>query len=601
MKLSFFGADQCVTGSCHCLEVNGKRILIDCGLQQGRDEIDNRELPFAPNTIDYVLITHAHIDHSGRVPMLVKQGFGGQIWTTRLTAELLEIMLADSAHIQESDAQYENRKNQRAGRALVEPIYTVEDAQRTMTYVHTCEYQQTVQLCDGVKATFTDAGHLLGSASITLELSENGVEKTVVFSGDIGNINQPIIRDPIPLDRADYVVMESTYGDRNHVEVWSYTSELAHVIDRTLGRGGNVIIPAFAVGRTQEILYFIHRIKMEGLVKSMPDFQVYIDSPLAGKATGIFAGDLHGYLDDEALDLVKSGAAMFSFPGLRLTESVEESKLLNADRTPKVIISASGMCDAGRIRHHLKYNLWRPESTIVFVGFQSPGTLGRNLLEGAKSVKLFGEDGSDVTACNWNNENGLKFMQYATENFRQEDGKFKSDDAKNLATAVLNNRLGACISGGWEMKDTFKGASNIKYRTLPSITIDGQQKTLKSFSNSKVYVVNNKSTHKATASRLAAYITSESSQLRYAADRGYYPSNLAAQQSDAVKDDPFFKVIRAQLDMSVPVPVIPEISRYWEAAKSLGTSVYNGSLKDDVESLQKSLNSFVSTVKEGTK
>ncbi len=392
MKLSFFGADQCVTGSCHCLEVNGKRILIDCGLQQGRDEIDNRELPFAPNTIDYVLITHAHIDHSGRVPMLVKQGFGGQIWTTRLTAELLEIMLADSAHIQESDAQYENRKNQRAGRALVEPIYTVEDAQRTMTYVHTCEYEQTVQLCDGVKATFTDAGHLLGSASITLELSENGVEKTVVFSGDIGNINQPIIRDPIPLDRADYVVMESTYGDRNHVEVWSYTSELAHVIDRTLGRGGNVVIPAFAVGRTQEILYFIHRIKMEGLVKSMPDFQVYIDSPLAGKATGIFAGDLHGYLDDEALDLVKSGAAMFSFPGLQLTESVEESKLLNADRTPKVIISASGMCDAGRIRHHLKYNLWRPESTIVFVGFQSPGTLGRNLLEGAKSVKLFGED-----------------------------------------------------------------------------------------------------------------------------------------------------------------------------------------------------------------
>ena len=392
MKLSFFGADQCVTGSCHCLEVNGKRILIDCGLQQGRDEIDNRELPFAPNTIDYVLITHAHIDHSGRVPMLVRQGFSGEIWTTRLTANLMEIMLSDSAHIQESDAEYENRKNQRAGRPLVEPIYTAEDAMRTMDYVHTCEYDQKVEICEGVTATFTDAGHLLGSASITMDLTENGVTKTIVFSGDIGNVNQPIIRDPVLLKRADYVVMESTYGDRNHQEVWSYTSELAKVIDRTLGRGGNVVIPAFAVGRTQEILYFIRRIKQENLVKSVKDFPVYIDSPLAGKATTIFCGNLHGYLDEEALALVKDGTAMFSFPGLRATESVEESKLLNVDKTPKVIISASGMCDAGRIRHHLKYNLWRSDSTIVFVGFQSPGTLGRTLLDGAKSVKIFGEE-----------------------------------------------------------------------------------------------------------------------------------------------------------------------------------------------------------------
>ena len=392
MKLSFYGADQCVTGSCHCLEVNGKRILIDCGLQQGRDEIDNRELPFAPNDIDYVLITHAHIDHSGRVPMLVKQGFAGEIWTTRLTADLLEIMLADSAHIQESDAEDENRKNMRAGRPLVEPVYTTEDAMRTMSYVRTCEYNQTVEITEGVTATFTDAGHLLGSASITMDLTENGVHRTIVFSGDIGNVNQPIIRDPIPLKKADYVVMESTYGDRNHQEVWSYTSELAKVIDRTLGRGGNVVIPAFAVGRTQEVLYFLRRIKQENLVKSVADFPVYIDSPLAGKATTIFCGDLRGYLDEEALELVKDGTAMFSFPGLRMTESVEESKLLNADKTPKVIISASGMCDAGRIRHHLKYNLWRPESTIVFVGFQGEGTLGRTLLNGAKSVKLFGEE-----------------------------------------------------------------------------------------------------------------------------------------------------------------------------------------------------------------
>ena len=392
MKLSFYGADQCVTGSCHCLEVNGRRVLVDCGLQQGRDEVDNGSFPFAPNTIDCVLVTHAHIDHSGRLPMLVRQGFQGRIVTTRLTAQLLEIMLADSAHIQESDAEYQNRKNQRAGRPLVEPIYTLADVETTLSHIETCEYDQPVQLWEGLTATFTDAGHLLGSASITVDAEEKGERRTVVFSGDIGNVNQPIIRDPVLLHRADYVVMESTYGDRNHQEVWSYTSELAQVIDRTLGRGGNVIVPAFAVGRTQEVLYFIHRMKKEGLVKSVPNFPVYIDSPLASKATTIFAGDLRGYLDEEAMELVKSGAEMFSFPGLRMTESVEESKLLNTDKTPKVILSASGMCDAGRIRHHLKYNLWRSESTIVFVGYQGEGTLGRTLLEGAESVKLFGEE-----------------------------------------------------------------------------------------------------------------------------------------------------------------------------------------------------------------
>ncbi|MBQ2607339.1 MAG: MBL fold metallo-hydrolase, partial [Oscillospiraceae bacterium] len=216
MKLYFYGADRCVTGSCHCVEVNGKRILIDCGLQQGQDELDNSSLPFAPGQIDYVLITHAHIDHSGRVPLLIKHGFSGEILTTRLTAKLMEIMLLDSAHIQESDAEYLNRKGERAGREPVEPLYTIADAQNVAQYVRTCEYEQTVQLCEGVEVTFTDAGHLLGSASITMKLSESGVEKTIVFSGDIGNVNQPIIRDPQLLHAADYVVMESTYGDRNH-------------------------------------------------------------------------------------------------------------------------------------------------------------------------------------------------------------------------------------------------------------------------------------------------------------------------------------------------------------------------------------------------
>ena len=392
MKLNFFGADQCVTGSCHCLEVNGKKILVDCGLQQGRDEVSNAEFPFAAGSVDYVLITHAHIDHSGRVPMLIKQGFRGQILTTRLTADLMDIMLLDSAHIQESDAEWKNRKAARSGAPHVEPLYTIEDAAQVREYMTTCEYGQKVTLCEGVTVEFIDAGHLLGSASILVDATEGGVTKRLVFSGDIGNVDQPIIRDPSPVTGADYVVMESTYGDRNHTEVWSYTDDLARIIDETIGRGGNVIIPSFAVGRTQELLYFIREIKDKGLVKSNPDFAVYIDSPLAKKATSIFTGDLRGYLDEEALELVKDGTHMFNFTNLRMTETGEESKALNLDPTPKVIISASGMCDAGRIRHHLKHNLWRPDSTIVFVGFQGEGTLGRALLDGAKSVKLFGEE-----------------------------------------------------------------------------------------------------------------------------------------------------------------------------------------------------------------
>ncbi len=392
MKLSFFGADQCVTGSCHCLEVNGKRILVDCGLQQGRDEVSNAEFPFAANTIDYVLVTHAHIDHSGRIPMLIKQGFQGRILTTRLTAELLDIMLLDSAHIQESDAEWKNRKAERSGAPRVEPLYTIEDAQRVREFMTTCEYGETVALCEGVEVEFVDAGHLLGSACIAMELTEGDVKKRIVFSGDLGNVKQPIIRDPVHFRGADYVVMESTYGDRNHTEVWSYTDDLAKIIDETMAKGGNVIIPSFAVGRTQELLYFIREIKDARLVKSNPDFPVYIDSPLAKRATTIFTGDLRGYLDDDAMQLVRDGTHMFNFTNLRMTETSEESKLLNEDRTPKVIISASGMCDAGRIRHHLKHNLWRPECTVVFVGYQGEGTLGRSLLEGTESVKLFGEE-----------------------------------------------------------------------------------------------------------------------------------------------------------------------------------------------------------------
>ncbi len=393
MKLTFFGAAKAVTGSCHCVECNGKKVLVDCGLQQGRDEVDNRVLDFNPADIDHVIVTHAHIDHSGRIPLLTKLGFAGNIYCTRLTAHLLSIMLRDSAHIQESDAAWETKRNARAGKEAVDPLYTLVDVEKTMRHVVTLEYGQEMDLGDGIRIRFTDAGHLLGSASAEVWLTEGTETRKIVFSGDIGNREQPIIRDPQHITEADYVLTESTYGDRLHnmAEKPEYTADLAAIIDETLGRGGNVLIPSFAVGRTQELLYFIREMKQQGLVKSVPDFPVYVDSPLAGEATRIFSGDLHGYLDEEAIEAIQKGN-LFQFPDLCITETSEESKALNFDTTPKVIISASGMCDAGRIRHHLKHNLWRRESTVVFVGFQSPGSLGRRLLEGAAKVKLFGEE-----------------------------------------------------------------------------------------------------------------------------------------------------------------------------------------------------------------
>ncbi len=392
MQLFFYGADKEVTGSCHCLEVNGKKILIDCGLQQGADEDDNHRLPFYATQIDYVIVTHAHIDHSGRLPLLVKNGFEGKMYATRATCDLLSIMLRDSAHIQEMDAINENRKGKRAGREPEEPIYTIEDAQETLNRLVPCSYGETLRLSEEVSIRFTDAGHLLGSASVEMWITENGMTQKIVFSGDIGNCNQPIIRDPQYIRQADYVVMESTYGDRDHEKVEDYTSTLADIFDETLSTGGNVVIPSFAVGRTQELLYFIREIKERGLVKSNPDFPVYVDSPLAAEATKIYSGDLTGYADEETVRLIQSGFEPIKFPNLNICTSVEESKALNEDNKPKVIISSSGMCEAGRIRHHLKHNLWRAECAIVFVGYQANGTLGRILVDGIDKVKLFGEE-----------------------------------------------------------------------------------------------------------------------------------------------------------------------------------------------------------------
>ena len=392
MKLTFLGAAHEVTGSCTLVEAAGHRFLVDCGMEQGRDTYENEDLPCAPGEIEAVLITHAHIDHSGRLPYLYKNGFRGPIFATDATTDLCDIMLEDSAHIQEQEAEWKNRKAQRSGREPVEPDYTVQDALAVMEQFAPQPYGKPVEVLDGVEATFTDVGHLLGSASITLRIRENGRTETIVFSGDIGNRNQPMLRDPQYLTTADYVVMESTYGNRSHGPKPDYVGELAAVIQRTFDRGGNVVIPSFAVGRTQEMLYFIRQIKAEGRVKGHGEFEVYVDSPLANKSTTIFRENYSECFDQEALDLVRSGQNPLQFPGLRISETKEDSVAINADPNPKVILSAAGMCDAGRIRHHLKHNLWREECTILFVGYQAAGSLGRRLLEGVDEVKLFGEE-----------------------------------------------------------------------------------------------------------------------------------------------------------------------------------------------------------------
>lgn len=391
MKLTFIGANHEVTGSCHCLEACGKKILVDYGMEQGGNVYENAELPFAIPDVDYILITHAHIDHTGLLPLLYAEGFRGQIFATQATCDLCNIMLKDSAHIQEMEAEWKNRKARRAGKPEVEPLYTINDAEGVLTHFVPCHYGDVLTLTDGLRIRFTDVGHLLGSASIEVWMEEEGVEKKIVFSGDIGNKNKPLIKNPSYIDEADYVVMECTYGDRTHDRTHEHIDELAQILQATLDRGGNLVIPAFAVGRTQEILYFMRKIKEEKLIKGHDDFEVYVDSPLAVEATQVFTKNIMECYDEEAMDLVNRGINPIGFPGLKLSITSEDSKNINFDMTPKVIISAAGMCDAGRIRHHLKHNLWRPECTILFAGYQAVGTLGRSLLEGAQVVKLFGE------------------------------------------------------------------------------------------------------------------------------------------------------------------------------------------------------------------
>ncbi len=397
MKLMFIGADHEVTGSCHYLECGETKLLIDCGMEQGVNVYENAELPVSCAQIDHVLVTHAHVDHTGYLPLLYARGFRGQVITTVATGDLCGIMLRDSAHIQEMEAEWKNRKAQRAGQPVSEPLYTIDDAEGVLKLLRVQEYDEIVKLNDDISLRFTDAGHLLGSASIEIWCRENGVEKKIVFSGDIGNKHKPLIRDPQYIDEADYVVMECTYGDRSHdVEATDRTTgdhirRFSQIIQETLDKGGNVVIPAFAVGRTQELLYFLRRIKLEHMIRGHDGFEVYVDSPLAIEATHVFKKNLLRCYDDETRELVEQGINPIEFPGLRLAVTSDESRAINFDTKPKVIISASGMCDAGRIRHHLKHNLWRPECCVVFAGYQAASTLGRSLVDGARSVKIFGE------------------------------------------------------------------------------------------------------------------------------------------------------------------------------------------------------------------
>lgn len=391
MKLVFSGAAHEVTGSCHYINACGKNIILDCGMEQGRDIYENQEIPVPVSELDYVFLSHSHIDHSGYLPLIYKNGFRGTIFTTEATADLCAIMLRDSAHIQEFEAEWRNRKAKRSLEKLYEPMYSVADAEAVLQLFRSCSYEDRVNVCEGIDIQFTDIGHLLGSSSIKVWMSEEGITKTLVFSGDIGNTDQPLIEDPHYTDEADYVIMESTYGNRYHGERTDFYTELAHYIQETLDAGGNLVIPAFAVGRTQELLYFIRKIKEDKIIKGHDNFKVYVDSPLAIEATKVFNENTVAFYDEEALELIRRGINPISFEGLQTAVSSDDSKAINFDEDPKVIISASGMCEAGRIRHHLKHNLWRKESTILFVGYQAYGTLGRALIEGIESVKLFGE------------------------------------------------------------------------------------------------------------------------------------------------------------------------------------------------------------------
>jgi metallo-beta-lactamase family protein len=386
LEITFAGAAREVTGSCHILHVNGHTVLLDCGMFQGKrsdSTVKNKTLPVAISEIDAIVLSHAHIDHSGRLPFLVAQGYSKTIWSTNATRDLCAVMLADSAHIQEKDAEFLARRE----KEFVEPLYGMAHAVRTMELMVGVPYNKPFDVVPGVRGTYVDAGHILGSASVVLDCTENGVTKRLVFSGDIGRSGLAIIRDPVPPTGADAVIMESTYGNRDHESVDGARAHLARVIRETAARGGRILIPAFAVGRTQELLYSIHSLLREGAIPPLP---VYVDSPLAIDTTTVF--EMHPEIFDQSEDMVKKVRELFEFPLLKFTRDVEESKAINFAKGPMIVIAASGMVEAGRILHHLARGASDPRNTILIVGFQAERTLGRRIVEKQPILKIFGDE-----------------------------------------------------------------------------------------------------------------------------------------------------------------------------------------------------------------
>lgn len=390
MRLEFLGAAHTVTGSCYLLETQEKKYLVDCGMFQGARRIRDlnyEEFSFNPADIEAVLLTHAHVDHCGLIPKLVKEGFSGTIYATQSTCDLAKIMLPDSAHIQESDAELSNRKNRRRGEEPVEPIYSLDDAAEALKHFVPMPYEQAFNI-NNMTVIFHDAGHILGSSIIDVQVQEGSKTSKLVFSGDLGQPNQPILKDPSIIKGADFLLVESTYGDRLH-QIYDKETALLEIVNDTMDRGGNLIIPSFAVGRTQTLLYYFYNLWKEGRLDS--DIPIIIDSPLAINATRVFMKNYEDF-DDEAIALFKESGKMPDFPQVKICETPAESKALNSSEGSAIIISASGMADAGRILHHLKHNLWRPESTVLFVGYQAEGSLGRRLVDGIKRVRVLGEE-----------------------------------------------------------------------------------------------------------------------------------------------------------------------------------------------------------------
>ena len=393
MHIQFYGATGTVTGSCFLVTTKEERFLVDCGMFQGSKELKENNynnFPFNPSEIDVVLLTHAHIDHSGLIPKLYKKGFKGFVYTTKATKELCAVVLPDSGYIQEMEVERKNRKLLRMGFPLIEPIYTSLDAKNCLQFFKGFEYREIIGITPNVKISFQDAGHILGSAMIEVYLTEDGITKKIVFSGDIGNINQPLVDDPTVIREADIIVMESTYGNRFHLETEDRLEILTRVVKNTMKKGGNLIIPAFAVERTQDLIYHLKELKDKGI---LPQLNIFIDSPMAVEATEIFNKNYH-YFDKEAQVFFQKegGKNLFAGEGIHYVRTAEESMQLNKIKKGAVIISASGMAEAGRIKHHLKHNLWRPECTVLFVGYQAEGTLGRRILDGEKKVKIHGEE-----------------------------------------------------------------------------------------------------------------------------------------------------------------------------------------------------------------